>query len=783
LSLDFDTFATLLLFAPLAGAALAPTLAKLLPRTAAWILALIPAGLFATLCTLIDPISHGQIVRFGIDWVPALDLRLDFLVDGLSLVFALLVTGIGAITLVYAGSYLAGHRHLGRLLSFLLLFMGAMLGLVLTDNLVALFSYWEMTAISSFVLIGFDHERPAARRAATQAMVITGLGGLSLMAGGILLHLLGGTWDISGLAAAPLRQSGAYPWLFGFIAVAAFTKSAQVPFHFWLPQAMEAPTPVSAYLHSAAMVQAGIYILARMSPLLSGTPLWQTTLLVFGGATLLWGAIRALAQTDIKQMLALSTIAALGLMVLLLGIGGAASAIAVAAFFVAHAAYKSSLFLIAGMLEKSTGTRDITALRGLRDDMPIAFIAAALSGLSMFGLPPFLGYFAKEAIYAAPGAATPTAVAVLATLLIGNIVFGAVGLNLAFGPFLGPRRSTITPPRDGTVGLWLGPAALGLAAFCVVFVLPPYGSAILVPMASAIDRQAGSHGFALGLNLLGLPFWLSVASWLLAAALYLRLPQVRAFLQSLERKGWGLDRVFDALFWSLLKAGATLTRVLQHGRLEIYLVTTFCVLALVLLAPFLSWTVWPAAVRLAGLTPYEWAALLVVVIGVACVVAARSRLFAIVALGIQGLGVALVFIAFGAPDLGFTQLLIEVLSVVVVALVMARLHLSPRDPRPFEDWLRDGLLALICGGGLSALLIRVLQFPFPDRLGPFFMREAVPAGHGHNIVNVILVDFRGLDTLGEISVVMTATIAALALLRRQHRRKPSASPLPEDVAA
>ena len=785
MSLDFDTFATLLLFAPFAGAALAPLIVTAGGRAAGWILALIPAGLFVAFCTDIDPVSRGEIVRYGIDWVPLLGLRLEFLVDGLGLVFALLIAGVGAVILIYAGSYLPTHPQRGRFLSFLLLFMGAMLGLVLTDNLVALFSYWEITAVTSFLLIGFDHERPAARRAATQALVITGLGGLSLMAGGILLRIIGQTWTISALAMSPtLHQSGAaYPWVFGFIAVAAFTKSAQIPFHFWLPQAMEAPTPVSAYLHSAAMVQAGIYLLARTSPLLGGTPFWQVTLEVVGSASLLWGALRALGQTDIKQMLAQTTIAALGLMVLLLGVGGATAGMAVAAFFVAHALYKACLFLVAGMLEKATGTRDITMLRGLRDDMPIAFIAAALSGFSMFGLPPFLGYFAKEAIYNAIGVTDPIAIAILAVLIIGNVIFGAVGLTLALGPFLGPRNPAGRSSGDGMIGLWFGPALFGLAAFSVVFVVPAYESAALEPMAIAISGTS-AHGLTT-INFIALPFWLSVLSWVLAAVLYWRLERVRALIHRLTRPGWGVDRIFDTLLWSLLRVGGALIRILQHGRLEIYLVTLFAALALVLLVPLWPWSALPASgASPFAPTPYEWGALALTVVGAVCVVAARSRLFAIVALGIQGLGVALVFVVFGAPDLGFTQLLIEVLSVVIVALVMTRLHLSARDPRPLEDWLRDGTLALICGGGLSALLIRVVQLPFVDRLGPFFAREAEPAAHGHNIVNVILVDFRGLDTLGEISVVMTATIAALALLRRQHKRRTIApAGPPEEIPA
>ena len=398
MALDFDVFAILLLLAPFPAALLAPLIARETGTAAGWILAIVPGGVFVALATMLPSVASGKPVLLAMDWVPALDLRLSLAIDGLSLLFGLVVTGIGALILIYAGAYLADHSRRGRFLALILAFIGSMLGLVLADSLVALFAFWELTAIVSFLLIGFDHERPAARRAATQALIVTGLGGLALLAGGLLLRVLTRQWDLSAMSGfdGVLSLSPAYPWIVGFLVVAAFTKSAQLPFHFWLPQAMEAPTPVSAYLHAAAMVQAGIYLLARLSPLLSGTPLWQLLLCCFGGATLLWGAIRALAQTDLKQLLAHTTIAALGLMVFLLGIGGATAAMAVAAIFAAHALYKAALFLLSGIIEKQVGTRDITALGGLRDHLTITFIAVALSGLSMLGVPPFMGWFAKE---------------------------------------------------------------------------------------------------------------------------------------------------------------------------------------------------------------------------------------------------------------------------------------------------------------------------------------------------------------------------------------------------
>ncbi len=287
MSLSFDLFAVLLLLAPFAGALLATTVSRETGKAAGWILAIVPAALFAALLSTVPEVAAGRPIKIALDWVPSLDIRLAFLIDGLGLVFALAITGIGAFIILYSGSYLEGHPHRGRFLAFMLLFMGAMLGLVLSDSLVGLFVFWELTSVTSFLLIGFDHEREAARRGAIQALVVTGLGGLTLMAGGVLLHSIAGTWTISELAGSEqLRQAGQfYPWVLGFIVVAAFTKSAQWPFHFWLPNAMEAPTPVSAYLHSATMVQAGVYLLARMSPLLAGTPQWQVLLCSFGAVT------------------------------------------------------------------------------------------------------------------------------------------------------------------------------------------------------------------------------------------------------------------------------------------------------------------------------------------------------------------------------------------------------------------------------------------------------------------------------------------------------------------
>ena len=782
MALDFDAFAVLLVLAPFIAALIAPIISRETGRAAGWILAIVPAGLFLALLTLLPQVAADAPLDFSIAWVPALGLNLAFHIDGLALVFALLITGIGTFIVVYSGAYLGSHPHRGRFMAFLLLFTGSMLGLVLTDSMVALFCFWELTAVTSFLLIGFDHDRPQARRAAVQALVVTGLGGLALMAGGTLMWVVTQSWQISGLANSPaLEHAGAvYPWALGFFVVAAFTKSAQLPFHFWLPNAMEAPTPVSAFLHSATMVQAGIYLLARLSPLLSGGEGWQVVLCVAGGATLLWGAIHALGQTDLKQILAQTTIASLGLMVALLGVGGEAAALAVATYFVAHALYKAALFLVAGIVDHGTGTRDLTRLGGLRDHLTISFISSALAGASMFGVPPLLGWFAKEEIYVAVAANSAGMVALLAVLVVGNALLGAIALALVLRPFMGATRATPRVPHEGGIALWIGPALFGLLSFAVLFGVEAFGRQIVAPMASSIVGYRVDSHLSLVVDLRGLPLWLSVLTWLLAAAAYWQLDRLRTGLVAARRRlAWTFDRGFDQVVSGLHGLSWLWARVAHHGRLELYLVVVFATLALVVALPLATLGAMPRWPGGAFPTALECGAVALAISGLVGTVVAPTRLGAVLALGIQGLALALIFILFGAPDLGFTQLLIEVLSVVILALVMTRLRLGVRDPRPFEDWLRDGFLALVSGASVAFLLLRVVQGVFDGRLSAFFAQNSVAIAHGRNIVNVILVDFRGLDTLGEIAVVMTAGIAVLALLRRQHKRHPDiAAPSP-----
>ncbi|WP_245622310.1 hydrogen gas-evolving membrane-bound hydrogenase subunit E [Devosia epidermidihirudinis] len=783
-----DPLLILVALAPFIAALFTPLLQRLIGSYAGWVLALVPAGIFAYLSSYLHPIATGTLVQGAIDWVPVYNLRLSFYLDGLSLTFALTIAGIGALVVLYAASYLKGHPHQGRFLAFLMAFMGAMLGLVLADNMLALFMFWELTSVTSFLLIGFDHSRQAARRGAIQALVVTNIGGMGLLAGVLLLQMIAGTWEMSAIGGV-VRDSGLYGIVLACILLAAFTKSAQFPFHFWLPNAMEAPTPVSAFLHSATMVQAGVYLLARTTPFLGGTEIWTTLLVGFGGVTLIWGALGAMRQSDLKQMLAQTTIASLGLLVLLIGLGTETAILAMVAYFVAHALYKAAMFMIVGAVDHGTGTREITALGGLANVMPLTFFAAVLAGLAMVGLPPTIGFFAKEEMYLALANTEWQGILTLLVLVAGNALLGGVALLVVIKPFLGAMTETPRHAHEAPPAMLAGPILLAIAGVIGSIFIIGLADYILSPAASSIRGDYVESHLGWAIDLTSPVIWLSVATWILSGAVYYWAGAIRSGLRRASSAlGWTADTVFDAVMFGLIRFAGAVTRWLHHGRLELYLVLVFVTLALALFVPLLGMGGlerllptaelgnWSAVLAWPDLRPYEWGVIALAVIGLGAVLMAPSRLVAILSLGVQGAAVALIFLLFGAPDLAFTQFMVEILSVVILTLVMTKLKLDERDPRHLEDLLRDGTLAVVCGAGVSLLLMVVLAGPLDTRLSDFFTATSVPIAHGANIVNVILVDYRGFDTLGEISVVMAAGIAIMALLRS--RKKPAAPPKP-----
>ncbi len=756
-----------LLAAVLSGFALAlfaPGLYRVARGQTGWLLALLPLGLACYFVSQASAIASGATINAHFAWVPALGVNLSFCLDGLSLLFALLITGIGTLVFVYAGGYLAGQPRLGRLYTFLLVFMASMLGLVLADNLLALFVFWELTSVSSYLLIGFDHERERARAAALQALLVTGGGGLALLAGLLLLGQAGGSWELStladngGLGAHPL-----YVPCLVLVLLGAFTKSAQLPFHFWLPSAMEAPTPVSAYLHSATMVKAGVYLLARLSPVLGGTNLWFFAVSGVGATTMLIGACLALKQTDLKRLLAYSTVSTLGMLTLLLGLGGRLAVYSAMAYLLVHALYKGALFLVAGALDHATGTRDAERLGGLGRAMPVTGLAAGLAALSMAGLPPFFGFSAKELCYAAtqiaPAAAWLTALTVLA-----NALLVAVAVLVGLRPFFGkshatPRRAHEVPPS-----LWLG--ALTLAVLGLVFgVRPALGPDLLVGAAStsvlgqsAEMRLALWHGLTPELALTGITLVGGFGAY--RSRKLLREAASRWNVVS----GWGPAGWYELLLRGLNGLALGQTHLLQSGYLRYYLLIILATTLGLAGAAFARSGDWVASADWSNLHFYEAGLAALIVMAAAVALLVRSRLAAIAALGVVGYGVALVFVVFGAPDVAMTQFLVETLTVILFVLVFYYLPETTVVSGVLAR-ARDAVVAAAVGVLMTALVLIASSVQYSPSISTYYSEQSLPAAHGRNVVNVILVDFRALDTLGEITVLAIAGIGVYALLK------------------
>ncbi|MEQ9487513.1 MAG: putative monovalent cation/H+ antiporter subunit A [Alphaproteobacteria bacterium] len=751
-------------------ALLAPTVRRVAGPATGWLLALLPALLTIYFASFLAPISSGEPIRFSTPWVPALDIHLSFYVDGLSLLFALLISGIGTFIVIYAAAYLANHADLGRFLMFILMFMGSMLGLVLADNVVTLFVFWELTSITSFLLIGFNHESQRSRRAALQALVVTGGGGLALLAGLLLMAQAGGAMELSTLLQSGdlLRNHPYYMAILVLVLIGAFTKSAQAPFHFWLPNAMEAPTPVSAYLHSATMVKAGVYLLARVNPGLGGTEVWQTVLVVFGATTFLLGAILALRNTDLKLMLAQTTVASLGLLVFLIGLGHELALEAAMTYLLAHSLFKGALFMAAGCVDHGTGTREVWQLSGLRGAMPITFAAAALAALSMSGLPPFIGFIAKEFVYkGTAGEVWPVLITFVAVM--GNALMFAVAFLIGFKPFLGKPSETPKHPHEGGPGLWLGPVTLAVLGLLAGVISGVPEKLLVGPAVWAV----GGVQVPVDLYLWGgfkKPLFLSMATIALGVLLLWKARAISNAMAAAFDKLWGPDRGYDQFLDALVGTARFVTARLHTGTLRHYLLVTMTVVAIALITPMIVMGDMSISVTLPQSDFYVWGIALLALAGGFAIAIARSRLISILSMGVLGMAVALIFVLFSAPDLAFTQLMVETLSVVILALVIMRLPIYRSDWRGWPGATRDIGVAVTAGTGLSLLLLSITDRPLDLTLSEYFAARSYTEAYGRNIVNVILVDFRALDTFGEIAVVVIAGVAVLSLLALGGRR-------------
>jgi multicomponent Na+:H+ antiporter subunit A len=705
----------------------------------------------------------------AVPWVDALGLSLSFHLDGLSLLFAILIAGIGALIVAYAAAYLDGHRDAGRFQMTLFAFMGSMLGVVLTDNLLALFVFWELTGFTSYLLIGFEHEQEASRRAALQALLVTGAGGLGLLAAGVMVFDAGGTAQISDLLASgtSLRGHAMYVPIVCVLLLAAFTKSAQFPFHFWLPNAMQAPTPVSAYLHSATMVKAGVYLVARMTPVLGGSDLWTALVTTAGALTMIGAAYRSILETDLKRVLAYSTIGALGILMLLLGIGTAQAVVASLVYLVAHACYKGALFLVAGAIEHEAGTRDVRALGGLRASMPLTAAAAALAAASMAGVPLLVGFVAKEQFYEAAGQfaafGVPAGV-VLAGGVVASAMLGAAGLLAGVGPFAG-ARGRAADVHEAPTAMWAGPLILG-AAGLLLGVLPALVDAPIAAAAQAVTRAdtavalTGWHGFTPTLLL-------SLVTLAATAMLF-------AYRDRVRRVTWPralrTERVYQGTLDGLDALSRLVAPALQSASLRAYVLTIVASAVALVGTALAAGRALPGLRRWTPVEPHEAAIGLFIVAAAVSAAVARSNMAAVLSLGGVGYGVALVYALFSAPDLAMTQFAVETLTVVIFVLVFRQFsgagELSSRAVRT-----RDALIAAAGGTLITTLVLFIAASGTSSRLAEYFVDSAPRLGHGRNVVNVMLVDFRALDTLGEATVLVTVAVGGGALLGIARERR------------
>jgi multicomponent Na+:H+ antiporter subunit A len=741
------------------------------PSTIYWpgrLSALLPLVLFIGAAVQVPEIQKNGALAMAFDWVPSLNVRFDVVLDGLSLLFVLIITGIGFLVTIYADAYLAGHRQINRFFVYLQSFLLSMVGLVLSNNLILLFVFWELTTLFSFLLIGFQNESATARDSARQALLVTGGGGLLLLVGILLIGDVTGTYAISELQGHTegLHRDARYLPILICLLAGAFTKSAQFPFHFWLPNAMAAPTPVSAFLHSATMVKAGIYLLARLHPVMGGTTAWMTTLVVVGAVTAIWGAVVAMARSDLKSVLAHTTIMALGIMTMFLGGRTVPALTAAITFLLVHALYKSSLFMVVGSIDHQAGTRELGEIGGIGRRMPFTAAAALMAALSMAGFPLFLGFIGKEIMY--KGALTEDVFPGLATTaaLLSNALMAAVAATVALRPFWGRETPKALTAREAPWAIWFGPLVVG--AIGLGFgLIPDWVSRWLVEPAVRVFHATGEditlklfYGF-------NYPLLLSVITMTLGGVFYLARRWLRRTLvRLLTAVPVTMENVYEGGVKATLAIAKWQTRRLQNGSLFQYLVVIIGATVIGVGGALLH----AGAMRVAWSGPALpiWLGLLLVcmLIAVGIVVRTRSRLLAICGLGVIGTGMAVIFLAFGAPDVGLTQLLVETLTLIIAAIVLLRLPPIEARHRPGISRMALSLLVAVASGALVTGLMLAIQHTEVDRtITAFYEQASYVKAHGRNIVNVILVDFRSLDTLGEIIVVAASALSALALIR------------------
>ncbi|MGP9765543.1 monovalent cation/H+ antiporter subunit A [Halomonas sp. AOP13-D3-9] len=731
--------------------------------------AVLPATALVMTLLNVPALLDGEQLRFSATWMPELALNLAFRLDGLSLLFNLLILGIGLLIILYAHYYLAKDEPYGRFYAFLMLFMASMVGISMSDNLILLWLFWELTSISSFLLIGYWSHQSDARKGARMALTVTGAGGLALLAGLLLLGDMAGSFNMGDVLASGevILADSRYPLMLGLVLLGAFTKSAQFPFHFWLPHAMAAPTPVSAYLHSATMVKAGIFLMARLHPAIAGSELWSVVVSLVGIVTMLYGAWFALMKTDLKGILAFSTVSHLGLITVLLGIGSPMAILAALFHILNHATFKAALFMSAGIIDHETGTRELKQLGGLKKAMPVTALLTTFAAAAMAGVPLLNGFLSKEMFFT-EALETPVLgglswlLPTLATL--GGILSVAYSLRLVHAVFFKPAREAPPKSPHEPPHLMRLPVEILVALCVVVGLFPAFMATGLLALASqAVIGSPLDFHLAIwhGVNL---PLIMSMLAFVVGIALYWRHGEVRRFTQQFA--GVDARRVFERILISIGYRAEQLIAALEGNSLQRY-VGWLWLGALVMggigLVQITDLTGAAGNQELDGILLLGAGMLMFG--GIATAATHRYRLISLLMLSVVGLFVALTFARFSAPDLALTQLSVEVVTMILLMLALFFLpQKTPRESSPLRN-VRDMLLA-----GSLGLVIASLNYAVMTRdtlsISSFFVENSKPGGGGYNVVNVILVDFRGFDTLGEITVLALAGLAIFKLLNR-----------------
>jgi multicomponent Na+:H+ antiporter subunit A len=742
-----------------------------------WLVLPVPAVLFIIFCSYLPVLTEGKAVQSVVNWIPSLDIQFSFYLDGLSMLFSLLITGIGSLVVLYSIYYLSRKEQLIHFYLYLLLFMGSMLGVVLSDNVFVLYTFWEFTSISSFLLIGFWFYRERSAYGAQKSLLVTVFGGLAMLGALILLSITAETNSIRMMIdhRSDIIESDLFIPILILLLMGAFTKSAQFPFHSWLPDAMEAPTPVSAYLHSATMVKAGLYLVARFSIIFHSSDLFFIIVTGIGLITLGIGSFLAARQTDLKGILAYSTISQLGMIMTMLGFGTGVAILAAIFHIFNHATFKGSLFMVAGIVDHETGTRDIRKLGGLYTFMPISATLAFIGAFSMAGipLPIFNGFLSKEMFFdsslkleQSTGIAGMFAQWIPLLAVVGSIFTFVYSMYLVFSTFMGKQKinELKKKPHEAPIGMLVSPIILITLAVLVGLLPNLINEPILAPAAAAItgDLPHIHLAFWHGLNP---PLYMSLMVVFIGTILVLTLKKWRPIYNRFPGR-LSTDRLYQKLLDGLLKNSKSVTNFYMTGSLRLY--TSIILIFMVTATSYFMYRADGFKISFDDLAPVTWPEVLVgVVMAVAAIATIwmSQRIAAIIVIGVVGYGLSILFVFFRAPDLALTQLIVETITVALFLLCFTHLPALKKSDKTSMEKLTDLIISISAGAILTIVAISSHSSKSFDSIADYFVDKSYKLGGGHNIVNVILVDIRGLDTLFEITVLGLAALGIYAMIK------------------